>query len=332
MARKKKRQKRKVRSGRQRTKAKKPRPGGRVLDITSADAVVAYKKTTKKVLEFQWAFYSELAGQRKQVQDRLLAALTTAAVGPIERSGWQRAVRYKYSLHPLSAVGSLVSPVGGRFNIGDLDPVNFPPFPALYVAADRETAEQELLCQGNPEAGLTNHDFALTQASSISVVSVDMSLERCIDLRTTPSLHGFVDVVKTFELSSHLKKRARAVKFPEPALVTLPSQLRKSLLDPDWRASPARYDIPANSQLFGQLVYEAGIEGILYPSKMTKKEAIAIFPRNFANGESWIKIRDDLPHPDMVACIDATSYPLAEKKADELGITRASLPAAATNH
>ncbi|MCK5689745.1 hypothetical protein KAI87_10770 [Myxococcota bacterium] len=148
-----------------------------VLESTSLSEMRAVKKQMLQRLDFEWAIYSELAGQRRKVQDLLLEALESGSIGPINEKGWQRAVAYKYALHPLSCLGSLKSDVGGRFNIGNLNPVQFPKFPALYLAEDRETAEQELLCQANTNPKLSNHDFALSNPTSLVVVSVNFRHE-----------------------------------------------------------------------------------------------------------------------------------------------------------
>lgn len=55
-----------------------------------------------------------------------------------------------------------------------------------------------------------------------------------------------------------------------------------------------QFDIPANCQIFGQLVANAGIEGILYPSKFTNKKCLAIYPQNF-DSESFVKVEGDAP-------------------------------------
>ncbi|MFQ5433081.1 MAG: hypothetical protein ACE5EN_11325 [Nitrospinota bacterium] len=77
-------------------------------------------------------------------------------------------------------------------------------------------------------------------------------------------------------------------------------------------------DIPANSQIFGQLVNEAGIDGIIYPSKMTKKDAVAIFTRNFENSGSWVKLDDPGPSDEILEKIDYSNWQLAEMTFEQL--------------
>ncbi len=78
------------------------------------------------------------------------------------------------------------------------------------------------------------------------------------------------------------------------------------------------FDIPANSQIFGQLVNEAGIDGIIYPSKMTNKDAVVIFTRNFENSGSWVKLDDLGPSDEILGKIDSLNWQLAEKTFEQL--------------
>lgn len=84
-----------------------------------------------------------------------------------------------------------------------------------------------------------------------------------------------------------------------PTTLKTPSQLLAAFLDPNWKLSPAGYDCPSNSQIFGRLIASAGIQGILYPSKFTGKNCLAIFPKNFEGNSSILKL-DDKPHLDNV--------------------------------
>lgn len=70
-------------------------------------------------------------------------------------------------------------------------------------------------------------------------------------------------------------------------------------------------DIPSNSQIFGQIVRSAKIEGILYPSKMSngkQKLCIAIFPENFDDSNSFVEIEDDVPESVTNKRLDQYSY------------------------
>ena len=96
-----------------------------LLEQGTLEGLRAAKEATRKLIDYHWKFYSELALQRSQIESELADALNEAAIENFSFSKWQRAVRYRYSLHPLSVLGSLKDP-GSRFNIGDIDAARFP--------------------------------------------------------------------------------------------------------------------------------------------------------------------------------------------------------------
>lgn len=111
-------------------------------DAENANDLALWEAKKDKILRYHWNLYNDLVYQRHKIADQLCKALWEAATGSYEFNGWQRQVRYKYSLTPLSPKGSLLEP-GGRFNIPNVNPNQIPPFPALYIAEDRETVLQE---------------------------------------------------------------------------------------------------------------------------------------------------------------------------------------------
>lgn len=217
-------------------------------------------------------------------------------------------MKWKWSGNPLSATGSYNQP-GGRFNIGDVEPVSFPMFPALYVGSDKSTAMQESLAQApEGEHPLSPLDLALSSDASILVASVSGKLDSAFDLRDPNKLAAFCDLIKNFKLSPALAKEAARLKVPAPSIVRTPSDLLSTLLQKNWRHYPQRYSVPSNSQIFGQIVEAAGIEGIIYPSKFTERECLAIFPRNFAHGTSFVALDDEPPHPNVPRKIDFSNW------------------------
>jgi len=150
-----------------------PLDWGLVSDISSS------KEKYEELAHFHWEFYSELEYLRTRIYDSLKDSLRERAT-PFQFSGWQRAVKYKYSLMPLSTKGSQVDP-GGRFNIGAINPTRFPVFPALYLAKDKRTAISEIL--GRSPAGgaaLEPEELALTNPSSIAIVSSKRKTGICV--------------------------------------------------------------------------------------------------------------------------------------------------------
>jgi hypothetical protein len=121
-----------------------------------------------------------------------------------------------------------------------------------------------------------------------------------------------------FKISDELKAAAKRLMVENPDVVKSADKLCETLLHHDWRQFPSSYDVPSNSQIFGHLVYSAGIEGILYPSKLTAKPCLVIYPRNFVGTDSYIVLDDETPHPKVPNRIDSINWRLSELSVDEL--------------
>src|SRR5262249_48215881 len=210
-----------------------------------------------------------------------------------------------YSLCPLSTKGSLADP-GGRFNIGAIDPARFPIFSALYLASDKRTALAELLGRAGPENSLSPEELALTKPASITIVSVSGKLESILDVRDTKNMAGFVNLIKGFHVSAGLLMKARRVGL-QIDIVRDSSRLAEELASNRWREWPMGYDVPAASQIFGRIVLDAGIEGILYESVLTSGPCLAIYPQNFQNSASFIELDGPCPPEVVHKRIDSTS-------------------------
>lgn len=289
-----------------------------LLEAGSLADIRAAKQVTYTLVKYQWDYYSELAHQRNVIQDKIKEALTQTCA-PYAPQKWQRALKYKYSWHPLSTVGSL-SYIGGRFNTGISVNSEVPNFPGLYLACNKETALQEHLGQVPVPAGskLTSLDLALTNPASETIISVSGKLDRVFDLTKASNLKPFVELIKNFKLSKELKATANRLNVAIPGIVKTSSELLETLLCRDWRHLPSNYDVPSNSQIFGHLVYSSGIEGILYPSKFTSKECLVVFPRNFAGTDSFIFLDDEVPHPGIPNILDSNNWRIAELDAKEI--------------
>ena len=85
-------------------------------------------------------------------------------------------------------------------------------------------------------------------------------------------------------------------------------ELRKTLFLENWRLMPMQFDVPANSQILGQIAYSAGIEAILYPSVKTHKKALAVYPENFINSEAFIEIAGTVAETVINTKIDKDTY------------------------
>lgn len=304
------------------TRSKKPKFQKRSVQYlleagTLADMQEA-KLITAALVKYQWDYYAELARQRNAIQEEIKEALIQTCIS-YEPCKWQRAVKYKYGLHPLSTVGSLTY-IGGRFNTGSGVNTEVPNFPALYLAQDKDTALQEHLGQEPATLGseLTPRESALTNPTSETIVSVSGKLDKVFDLTNADNLAPFVEVIKNFTLSDELKAIAKNLQIENPGIVKTAAKLRETLLHHDWRELPNNYDVPSNSQIFGHLVFSSGIEGILYPSKLTEKPCLAVFPRNFFGTDSYIMLDDETPHPKVPRRIDGSNWRVSEWGANEI--------------
>lgn len=284
-----------------------------LIDQFTLAAIQAGKQFDKRIKLFYWRLHSELAYQRSEVLDKIHKTLLASAVENWKFKNWQRTVKVRWLLKPLSAGGSLASP-GGRFNIGEIEST-FPTFPALYVASDKETALQEVLGQDqNTKGGLTSYEVALKKPDSIAFFSMSGCVQTVIDLGQPDRLEPFLHLIKEFRLSPDLSKLGRELakdmKLPPPRFViTTLKELLPVLLAPNWRELPIQIGVPSTSQIFGQLVVESGVEGIVYSSKFNDHPCAVIFPQAFAGSSSYVALDDDQPRKDVIPRLDRDTWP-----------------------
>lgn len=283
-----------------------PKPRQRVVfeRFTEEDAL-RWTEAGEAGRRFEALWSSDLAYQRSLIADQIKAALLGKAEA-FKFEDWQRVGRYKYALTPLSVAGSLKY-VGGRFNIADIDRSRFPPFPALYLAIDRETAMQEILGQDAGAGGkLSALELALAKSDAIFNVPVKGELRSVLDLRKSDLLQPFVDLIKDFTIDKSIAAMAAAQGLPPLTLIRTTEELLKTLFDENWRRRPAHYGIPAGPQIMGQLAADAGVEGIIFPSKFNAKPNIAVFPQNFT-GDSFVELLGAIPEDVKVRRLDAVT-------------------------
>lgn len=289
-----------------------------LLEKSNLSDMKAAKDWTEKLLDFHWKFYSELSYQRNQNIEKIKEALNSSCASNFKFKAWQRAVKYKYSLHPLCTLGS-ISFIGGRFNSGKDINSQLPEFQCLYLTEDKATAIQETLGQTvSKNSQLSHLELALTVVDSQTTVSVSGCLDKVIDLRKAKNLKLLVKIFKTFKISKELSTLAKQINTEEPKLIANDKALLDSILEKNWRDKPVNFDIPSNSQIFGHLVYLAGIDGVIYPSKMTGKACLAIFVRNFEKGESFVQIDGELPDSKVPKRLDSETWRLSELGIDEI--------------
>jgi len=128
-----------------------------------------------------------------------------------------------------------------------------------------------------------------------------------VDIRDRSNLGGVVYLVKDFKLSKSLIVKARKLGFPL-RLIKTTREFGGVLEQRNWRSWPMVFDVPSTCQVFGRFVMNAGIEGILYNSTITKRACLAIFPQNFLNSSSFIELDDAVPDPKVRSRIDSNNF------------------------
>jgi len=265
-----------------------------LLDIFTSSNIRGWKKHAETDEQYEVRLYHHLEGLRFAKYELILESLRGAKPVRKDLNGWVRIVDFLYSLRPLSPKGSLKQ--GGRFNIGnDIDKASAKPFPALYLAENHQTAYGEKF--GAPATGpsFSGADFALRSPTSHSSLVVRGTLQNVFDLRSHKNLAQFVRHIRHFVLSKELVQMAKELQIEERALITKPKELLASLMDPNWRFRPVQYGLPANSQLFGRMLTDAGFDGVIYKSTKADGYCIAAFPEAFSELASYVELRDPSP-------------------------------------
>ncbi len=282
------------------------KPPDQLIDTFTSQGIMRGKAYAKELHKYHLNFYDCLASQRAAVIDRIKESLTGAARGPHRIRNWQRVITYAYSNNPLSVKGSVLS-IGGRFNIGDINPAKFSEFAALYAAKDKPTALMEALSQsialGKESEAL---DHALLTPQSVSNISLKGELSSIIDLNKPRLLKGFVDIIKEMKIPQALVKTAMKLGQPTPTAIDSITVLINTLLDEGWRHWPMQYCVPYPSQIFGELVSNCGIDAIIYPSKFSSVPCASIYFQNFTDQSgSYLELSDKAPDEVAVLRMDA---------------------------
>ena len=286
----------------------KSRKGKYFLDQTTLEQIIRSKEYNRRYLLFMWEYYSSLAYQRSQIYDKLKAALISRVKHDVSFTRWCRTVKYRYTLQPLSAKGSLQDP-GGRFNIGAIDTTKFTVFPAHYLAENKHTSESEAIKPPPHKELLDEYALALTTSQSTTTVVVNGFLETVFDISDPKSLDPFLDCIREFSLPHRLISESRSLGLkPDPFPVRTRDHPLRSILDPNWLQWPVQGDVPANCQILGQIIKDAGIVAVQYPSVITKNKCLAIYPENIHNTESYVELNDPVPTEDVSKRIDKSNF------------------------
>lgn len=237
-----------------------------------------------------------MESQRRLFEDEIREALNYPPAAAVDPGNWTRIVEYQFSNQPLSSIGSLHR--GGRFNIGnDVDGRQLKSFPALYIATDHDTAYGEYFGYYKPKAGtahLSPHELALREPSSYSFCRLEVNLQRIFDLKKLSSLKGYEEVVSKFRLPAELRKLEKSIGHKSSSRSKSKKEISASLTSIDWRFLPVQFGLPAEPQIFGRSLRNAGFEGVQFRSTKGGGTCIAIFPDNLMIG-SYIDLQDEIP-------------------------------------
>ena len=228
--------------------------------------------------------YNYYFNEREKIEKEITFSLNEKVVS-YSFKNWFRLIRTRYAMNPLSCKGSVEHATGGRFNIGNIDKDRFPTFPALYIGNGKETCIKEVY------SGM--EDF-FNSRSSDSFFQISGHIYSLLDITKKGSLDTFIKTIKQIKLSKTLQNRAKKLGLGNNKPVQKVIELKNRIYDVNWRRLPNMFNIPSLPQIFGQLAKNAGVEAILY--KSTKKSrsglCMVVFPENFKNSDSYIKLQD----------------------------------------
>jgi hypothetical protein len=266
--------------------------GELLLEYFTDEEALGWRAKSADVQNYHYLWWFELEAQRAVHQQPLIDAVRSTPAVTVDLSGWGRAIQYKYSDSPLSCVGSLKW-VGGRFNYGvDIDSSRYAAFPALYLAEDMETGLREMqgLTRESARNGLTAGELDLCAKNGVAWIAVAGKVSNIFDLTRPDSLEGVARIISTFTLSKAVRDAEKRLSAAPLRLITTAEELLISFMLENWREFPTVVNTPANSQLFGHLLSIAGFEGALFSSTRTGNKNLVLFPRQFKNSTSLVRV------------------------------------------
>jgi hypothetical protein len=220
------------------------------------------------------------------------------------------ALQYRYSDTPLSCIGSMKW-LGGRFNYGvDIDAARFAAFPALYLAESFETGLREMqgLTREDSRGGLSASELNLCAEHGVSWVPIKGTVGNIFDLTKASNLDAFAKAISAFKLSKAVRDAEKQIRARPMRIIGTSKELLATFMAENWREFPAVWNTPANPQLFGHLLTQAGFEGVLFSSTRTGEKNLALFTRQFKNSASSIRACNP---PKYATCceLSADTYP-----------------------
>jgi hypothetical protein len=193
----------------------------------------------------------------------------------------------------------------------DVDKAIPPPWPALYIAENLETAYREKyqLERGELVDGLTAEELALESSVSFSAVYMNGQIERVFDLENAKALEPLCAILKKMKLPTevHSIMRRLGLKPKTVYMVRSPTKLQETVLEQNWRSAPVQFGLPAPSQILAGLIRDAGYEAIRYPSSKSGGWCLAVFPDKLDSPSSYVELSDIAPAGVAIPRLDIDS-------------------------
>ena len=281
------------------------------LDRFSEESIEKWNKISADLDELNAVLYFNLEPDRRRHRNELLGALQQVDPVPYKFDNWVRIVDYQWTMHPLSAAGS-ISSIGGRFNAGnELDRNTLDAWPALYIAKDAETAYREKFQIESTQTinGLTAEELGLSGGKSFSTVYLKGELSRVFEM-TPDNLAAVARVFAKIKMPEPARWLMKELKISDVNMVRNGKQLYDLTTVFNWRVMPAQFGLPAQSHILAELVRAAGFEAIAYPSSKGGGKCLAVFVDRLAS-KSYVQINGEAPQGAITILDDTTAEALA---------------------
>lgn len=282
---------------------KAPRQSGQAVGIVELDrfstaTLNQWKALSEDLDELHSSLFFGVLPEQRRLRSELISALQQVPPKSVALKNWCRIVTYRYSDAPLSCAGSLQG-VGGRFNAGsDLDPGTLSPWPALYLAANYETAFREKFQLSRDESveGLNPFELALEPEASHSTIILQGQLHRAFDITSPANLGAVARVLRRIKMPPQARKLKLRLK-SNVSMIQSVNQLFDAVCGHNWRTFPIQFGLPSPSHVLAELIRAAGFEAVLYRSSKGAGECLAVFP-DMMDSASFIELVD--PSPESV--------------------------------
>jgi hypothetical protein len=123
-------------------------------------------------------------------------------------------------------------------------------------------------------------------------------------MQNPKSLESIAKVLRKIKMPGRAKTLQKRLKIPAKDLfmIKTSNQLHTAITKGNWRTLPIQFGLPSQSQIISELIAAAGYEAILYPSRKSIGNCLAIFPNLLAD-RSYVEIVGKMPdtvkHPRL---------------------------------